>query len=62
MYTGLPVGVPFPYDCESWREYAEHCLTHDPMPRVTSSVGSEHFLDTEEARGSSPLSPTSTGG
>lgn len=25
--------VPFPVPGESWREYAEHCLTHDPMPR-----------------------------
>lgn len=21
--------VPFPIEDESWREYAEHCLTHD---------------------------------
>jgi len=24
--------VPFPVPGESWEEYADHCLTHDPMP------------------------------
>jgi hypothetical protein len=57
---------------EGWEEYAEHCLTRDPMPqtgewhekfddiRVVSSA-EEHLADTEGAGSSTLLLPTGIG-
>jgi hypothetical protein len=47
----------------SWREYADHCLTHDPMPWgkmsawAVNSPGECH-PDTMEAAGPIPALPT----
>lgn len=53
---------------ESWREYADHCLTHDPMPHTGEwhqrfdfraiNSAEECLPDAKEARGSTPLLPT----
>lgn len=41
---------PFPVERECWEEYAEHCLTHDPMPgRRRLSVVASTAITPEDA-------------
>src|SRR6188474_357836 len=57
--------VPAPGGVAEWLRQgpAKPCtrVRFPPPPRAISSVG-EHFLDTEEATGSIPVSPTSRNG
>lgn len=54
---------------ESWEEFIDHCLTHDPMPHTTEwhqrfdeiralSAAEAHYSDTVGVAGSIPAVPT----